>query len=188
MIKQELEKRNMSIYKCSKLSGIPYTTLRELTNNKSKFENCSIKTINKLALVLKIPIGNLIANELEYRMTFEEFKSEICHQLKSLGHIDFIKYILSNNIIINYYNKAWYEECLYSLALTDYILELNNIPLVKEYNFLRTKKLKSKLYPRDTSLISKLNKNTLSKKEVIKKAIPTFLKYNIVETDIENVY
>ena len=188
MIKQELEKRNMSIYKCSKISGIPYTTLLELINNKSKFENCSIKTINKLALVLNIPISNLIANELEYRMPFEEFKSEICHKLKSLGAPAFIEYILTNNIVINYYNKTWYEECLYSLALTDYVSELNDIPLVKEYNFLRTKKLKNKLYSRDINFISKLTNNKNTKKEAVKKAIPIFLKYNIVETSIDNVY
>lgn len=64
------------------MSNIPYTTLLELVNNKSKFENCSIKTINKLAVVLDIPISELIASELEYHMPFEEFRSEICHKLK----------------------------------------------------------------------------------------------------------
>ena len=188
MIKQEIEKKHISIYKCSKMSGIPYTTLLELVNNKSKFENCSIKTISKLANALEIPIADLITSELEYRMPFEEFKSELCHKLKTLGQINFIKYILINNIIKNYYDKSWYEECLYSLALTDYISELNNIPLAKEYNFLRNKKLTHRLYPRDITLLSLLdNKNNL-KKNIIKKAIPAFLKYNIVETNIDNVY
>ena len=88
---------------------------------------------------------------------------------------------------MNYYQKHWYEEALYSLALTDYISEMNDIPLAKEYDFLRNKKLKKKLYSRDTNLISKLNKNNKVKNIATKKAIPTFLKYNIVETSIENV-
>lgn len=188
MIKDELKKRDLSIYKCSKMSNIPYTTLLELVNNKSKFENCSIKTINKLAVVLNIPISELIAKELEYRMPFEEFRSEICHQLKSLGDIDFIKLIITSNSINNYYKKGWFEETLYSLALLDYISCKNNIPLVKEYNYLRNKKLKQRIYPRDINLLTKLDTNINVKKNALKKSIPMFLKYNIVETDVNNVY
>ena len=188
MIKDELKKRNLSIYKCSKMSNIPYTTLLELVNNKSKFENCSIKTINKLAVVLDIPISELIASELEYHMPFEEFRSEICHKLKSLGDIDFIRYVITNNIINNYYNKCWFEETLYTLALLDYISQNNNIPLVKEYSYLRNKKLKHRIFPRDINLLSKLDTNIRAKKNALKKAIPIFLKYNIVETDVNSVY
>ena len=188
MLKEELRKRNMSVYKCSKLSNIPYTTLLELVNNKSKFENCSIKTINRLSIALNIPITKLIANELEYRMPFEEFKSEICHILKSHGDIKFIEYILTNNTIIDYFNKSWFEESFYSLALLDYVSKRNSIPLAKEYDFLRNKRLKNKVFPRDTMLVNKLNKNTKKKKEILKLAIPEFLKYNIVETNISDVY
>lgn len=187
MIKQILKKRNISVYKCSKLSGIPYTTLHELITSKSKFENCSIKTINKLATTLNIPISELIESELEYRMPFEEFKSELCHRLKMLGQINFIKNILLNDSISNYYNKGWYAEALYSLACLDYISKLNNIPLAKEYNAYRNKKLKKTIFPRDTILISKLTKNENEKNNIIKRAIPEFLKYNIIEININNV-
>ena len=37
------------------MSEIPYTTLLELVNNKSKFKNCSMKTISKLTNALEIP-------------------------------------------------------------------------------------------------------------------------------------
>ena len=188
MIKDELKNRNLSVYKCSKMSNIPYTTLLELVNNKSKFENCSIKTINKLATILNIPIGELIANELEYRMPFEEFRSEICHQLKSMGDINFVKHIITNNLINMYYNKGWFEETLYSLALLDYVSERNKIPFVKEYSYLRNKRLKYRIFPRDINLLSKLNKKSNTKKDALSKAIPMFLKYNIVETNINDVY
>ena len=187
MVKEELKKRKLSVYECSRLSNIPYTTLLELVNNKSKFENCSIKTIVKLSDALKIPLSELISMELEYRMPFEEFKSEICHKLKSLGHIGFLKDILSSNIIIDYYNKHWYEECYYTLALTDYRLEQNHIPLAKEYHFLRNKKLKNILYPRDIIMTSKIT-NKKTEKSILEKAMPAFLKYNIVETDINDAY
>ena len=187
MIKDELKKRNLSIYKCSKMANIPYTTLLELVNNKSCFENCSIKTISKLSAVLNISISDLISNELEYRMPFEEFRSETCHKLKSLGDIKFIKYIYENNLILNYYNKSWYEESFYLLALIDYISEKNCIPVAKEYNFIRNQKLKNTVYPRDTNLLSTLNNSAKAKKEAQKNAIPSFLKYNIVETNVYNV-
>lgn len=187
MIKDELKKRNLSIYKCSKMANIPYTTLLELVNNKSSFENCSIKTISKLSVVLNISITDLISNELEYRMSFEEFRSETCHNLKTLGDIKFIKHIYENDLILNYYNKAWYEESFYLLAITDYISEKNNIPIAKEYNFIRNQKLKKRIYPRDTNLLSILNNSDKNKNEALKKAIPSFLKYNIVETNIYNV-
>lgn len=64
MIKNILEKKNLSIYKCSKISEIPYSTLIDLVNNKTKFKNCSIKTISKLSKALDIPISELI--NLEY--------------------------------------------------------------------------------------------------------------------------
>ncbi len=188
MIKDELKKRNLSTYRCSKLSGIPYTTLLELVNNKSKFENCTLKTINKLASTLNISISKLIANELEYRMPFEEFKSEICHKYKTLGDINFIKYVLQNDIITNYYRKTWNEETLYSLAILDYVSKINNIPLAKDYNYLRSKKLKNKIFPRDINLLTKFNGKTQYKKSILKNAIPEFLKYNIVETNINNVF
>lgn len=187
MIKDELKKRKLSVYECSKLSNIPYTTLLELVNNKSKFENCNVKTIIKLSDALKIPLTELISMELEYRMPFEEFRSEICHKLKSLGYIEFLKHILSSNIIIDYYNKGWHEECFYTLALTDYLLEQNHIPIAKEYNFIRNKKLKNILYPRDIIMTSKI-KNEKIKKSILKKAMPAFLNYNIVETDINDAY
>ena len=187
MLMDELKIRKMSIYKCSKVSNIPYTTLFELLHNKSSFENCSIKTINKLSIALNIPIADLIRNELEYRMPFEEFKSEMCHKLKSYGDLNFIKYILEENLILTYYNKSWLEETLYTLALLDYISSENNIPIAKEYNFLRNKKLKKIIYPRDVNIMSKLNKSNKYKILAKKNSIPMFLKYNIVEVDIRNV-
>ena len=169
------------------MTNIPYTTLFDIVNKKSKFENCSIKTIYNLSIFLNIPISELIANELEYRMAFEQFRSEICHKLKEMGDKNFLKYIYKNNIILDYYYKSWYKETYYTLALTDYISKENNLPIAKEYNFLRTKKLDKKIYPRDVNIISKLDNNKI-KTNANEKAISEFLKYNIVETNVRDVY
>ena len=76
----------------------------------------------------------------------------------------------------------------YMRAYLDYISDKNNIPCVKEYHYLRNKKLKHRIFSRDIYILSKLNANTNAKKESLKNAIPMFLKYNIVETDINDVY
>lgn len=187
MIKDELSKRNLSVYKCSKMANIPYTTLLELVKNISSFENCNIKTIYKLSIALNISISDLISNELDYRLPFEEFKSEMCHQLKTLGDIQFVKHVLKNDLINNYYNKSWLEETFYTLAMLDYISIENNIPLAKEYDNLRKIKLKNTIYPRDVKLMSKLKNNNKYLKSATRKSIPMFLKYNIVEVDVRNV-
>ena len=71
--------------------------------------------------------------------------------------------------------------------MLDYISKQNNIPLAKEYNNLRNKKLKYIIFPRDVNTITALNDNSKAKENALKNAIPEFLKYNIVETDIRNV-
>ncbi|MBR1454470.1 MAG: helix-turn-helix transcriptional regulator [Lachnospiraceae bacterium] len=187
MLKNILKEKHISIYKCSKLSNLPYTTIYRLANNKSKLENCSVKTINRLSHFLEIDISDLLNNKAKYRMPFEEFKSEICHNLKALGDVNFIKYVYKNKLVLYYYNISWYEETFYTLALLDYVSHINNIPVASEYDFLRLKKLKNRIYPRDLNIISKLSKKHIKKNDIIKMAIPEFLKYNIVETNIRNV-
>ena len=38
MLDTLLKQKNMSIYQCAKLSGIPYTTLSELVRGKTRLE------------------------------------------------------------------------------------------------------------------------------------------------------
>ena len=44
---------------------------------------------------------------MEKRCSFELFKSNVCHQLKALGDIDFIIQTLENNKIREYYDRQW---------------------------------------------------------------------------------
>ena len=41
MINEIMEKRNLSKYRLSKNSGIPYTTLTDIINGKAQLEKCS---------------------------------------------------------------------------------------------------------------------------------------------------
>ena len=59
MLKEYLVRNNMSVYALSKGSGVPYTTLNELVNNKKDIDECSFKTVRKLAAYLGITAENL---------------------------------------------------------------------------------------------------------------------------------
>lgn len=74
------------------------------------------------------------------RIEFELFKSNVCHKLKKLGDTEFIIRTLESNEIRMFYQKKWYPECLYMLAMLDYISRVNNIPICSEYNDIRKMK------------------------------------------------
>ena len=62
---------------------------------------------------------DLIEPCFDKRSDFELFKSNTCHRLKELGDIDFVIELLEEDSIRKYYNKKWYPESLYLLAMHD---------------------------------------------------------------------
>lgn len=123
----------------------------------------------------------------QHRSDFELFKSAICHRLKSMGDIDFIIDTLESGEIRTFYERQWYPECLYLLAMLDHISKLNDIPLCSDFNDLRRRKLSRAIYPRDVLLLCALYHNDDAKKQAEEAAIPEFRQYNIIESDIRNV-
>lgn len=59
MLKEYLEKNKMSVYSLSKGSGIPYTTVNELVNRKKDINECSLKTVSKIAAYLGLTVEEL---------------------------------------------------------------------------------------------------------------------------------
>lgn len=118
---------------------------------------------------------------------FELFKSEVCHRIKEHGELSFIEETLIDNDVEKYWNMENYLCAFYLLAMLDYLLKKNGIPLYNKYNYIRQQKMSERVYPYSAVLL----KNIVSEKEVednyIKDAIPEFLQYNIVEGDIFNV-
>jgi len=121
-------------------------------------------------------------------MEFELFKSNICHIVKRMGDIDFLIRILSSDEIRVYYKQKKYLECFYLLAMVDYLSRLNNIPIAVEYDYIRKYTLDRTIYP--SSILAKcmIFESDEPKKNCLKKAIPEFLRYNIIESEIRNVY
>ena len=122
------------------------------------------------------------------RPSFEQFRSSTCHKLKDLGDLPFITQLLKSNQIRTYYNQKWYPEALYLLAMLDHLSNINAIPLFCAYNDLRNAKLAHPLYPSEVLLLCELLHSDSPKEEALSKVIPEFLRFNIVECDIRNVY
>ena len=152
-LKNLLAKKNMSCYRLSKQSGIPQSTIHNLVNGKSNIMKCSVETLYKLSTTLNIKMDDLVTCIIDEqnnnsRVSFDVFKSHICHLVKDKGDIDFMIDLLENDDI-------------------------------------RNKKLAKPLYPASLKILYKV----LDKKydDVFSQAIPEFLHFNIIESDIRNV-
>ncbi|MCL2696871.1 MAG: helix-turn-helix transcriptional regulator [Oscillospiraceae bacterium] len=100
-----LKEKNISKYKLSKISGIPFTTVSEITTGKSKIKNCTGETLYKLAKALNVTMEDLLSECMENRPEFEWFKSEACHRVKREGDLDFIINVLESCEIRKLYEK-----------------------------------------------------------------------------------
>ena len=80
-------------------------------------------------------------DEERRRPSFEVFKSNTCHQVKDMGDIPFIIQLLKTDQIRKLYEKKWYPEALYLLAMLDYLSKENKVPICKNYNDIRNSKL-----------------------------------------------
>lgn len=182
-LKRILEEKNMSVYRLAQLSGVPYATANELCNQKANMAKSNAETVYRIAKALEITVEELLEPYLMVRSSFENFKSAVCHRLKSQGDLLFIYEVLNNHEITKYYDKEWYPESLYLLAMVDYLSRINNLPICTDYDYLRKTKLNQMIIP---SSILALNDEAATE-AAMKKAIPEFLKYNIVEAEVRNV-
>lgn len=121
------------------------------------------------------------------RIDFEGYKSNICHSLKRLGNLGFIRDTLLRDDISRYWEQKRYPECFYLLAMLDYISRINGIPLCSRYDELRRCSLENPLYPRDIELICIFAGNDDRKKQALEECIPEFARHNIIEAAVRDV-
>lgn len=186
-IQDALKQKNMSIYRLAKTSKVPYATVNDICNGKVKLEKCNAETIYRIAQALDVSMEELLAPCFLKRSSFENFKSTICHRVKELGDIDFIAYTLESQEIRTYYEKKWYPESLYLLAMLDYISRVNDIPLCDEYDDLRRCRLEKPIYPAGIIALSAASKNDSVLQQAALNAIPEFKRFNIIENEVRNV-
>ncbi len=187
-----LTEKKMSRYRLAKLSGVPQATVADICSGKAKIEKCSAETLYKIARTLDVSMESLIKQNLSddsesVRPSFEIFKSNVCHMVKDKGDIDFIIDTLNTDEIRTLYNRKWFAEAFYLLAMIDYLSKENAVPLCTKYDDLRCRKLHETIYPAGVVLSDESMGTDESHKECLKKALPEFLRYNIVESEIRNV-
>lgn len=121
------------------------------------------------------------------RSSFENFKSTVCHRVKELGGRDFIIDTLESQEIRTYFDRKWYPECFYLLAMLDYISRENDVALCSDYDDIRRCKLEKPVYPAGLRAVSAAAGNDEALKEAREMAIPEFARFNIIENDVRNV-
>ena len=187
MLNEWMEQKKISRYRLAKNSGIPYSTVNDICNGKTQLEKCSAETIYRLAKELKITMEELLEPYMIKRVDFELYKSNVCHRVKTSGDINFIIDTLESDDIHKYYEKKWYPESLYLLAMLDYLSNENDVPLCSEYNDLRNCRLAETIYPARILTEAAVTHDESVKERAIANAIPEFLRFNIVESEVRNV-
>ena len=182
-----MARQNLSIYRLAKTSGVPYATLNDICNGKVRLEKCSAETIYRIARALDIPMEELLEPCFWERSSFENFKSTVCHRVKESGDIAFLLNTLESDEIRTYYERKWYPESLYLLAMLDYISRENDVPLCDEYDDLRRCKLEKTIYPSSVLAMSAASKKDDELRHAEVMAIPEFKRFNIIESEVRNV-
>lgn len=191
IVNELLEKEHMSRYRLSKESGVAMTTITDICSGKAELDKCAAGTLYKIAKVLGVTVDSILEKAYEksvdYRCSFETFKSNTCHHVKDMGDLDFIVETLEKDEIRKLYDRQWYREALYLLAMVDYLSRMNELPTCTEYDDIRRKKLEKPCFPADVVISYAATGDEKIKSEAIDKAIPEFMRFNIVEGEVRNV-
>lgn len=188
LINEKLKEQNMTKYCLSKKSGVPQATINDICSGKADIDKCAAGTLYRLAKVLDISIEDILESvSHDYRSAFETFKSNVCHHLKDMGDVDFMINTLKKDEVRVLYERHWYPEALYLLAMLDYLSRINDVPICTKYEDIRACKLREAVYPVGVLLTCEVMKSDEPKRRAEEDAIPEFKRFNIIESDIRNV-
>jgi len=107
--------------------------------------------------------------------------------VKDMGDLGFIIEMLESDKIRKLYQRQWYRESLYLLAMVDYLSRINDLPVAVEYSDIRAAKLAEPIYPSSIIAMSFFAKSDQPKIDSFNESIPEFKRFNIVENEIRNV-
>ena len=183
--------RNMTRSRLAKSAGLPNTTISDICSGKTKTQKRPAETLYRMTRVPGVSMKDLIVEQTEsqstHRTALDVFKSNVCHQVKDLGDLDFIIQTLESGIIRQYADQGWYAECLYLLAMVDYLSRENDLPLCNDYDDLRQMRLQAPLYPFSIVIADAVSSGQQRMKASLQQAIPEFRRFNIIESEIRNV-
>lgn len=182
-----IRRKRVSKYRVAKNSGVPYMTLNDICSGKTRLDKCSAETVYKLSRELGVSMEELLEPYFSPRPPFDLFKSNVCHSLKELGDVDFLIEVIEKDDVTDYYERSWYPECLYLLAMVDYISRINGVPLCGAYDRIRRAKLRETVYPSSVIAAAEVAGDERIKEKAAAESIPEFIRFNIVESEIRNV-
>ncbi len=192
MLRLLLQKRNMTLYRLEKETGLPHSTLLDIYHERVNIAKCSAFVLKKIADALQMTMDDLY-NTLTYEdlslitcdLHFDLFKSNMCHEVKRLTYENFIEKYSDNEEIMRLYKEQQYYESVYLFSLLENLSNetkktLNNKPSeIKDAKF-------DKLIVPESIYYLLMNKH-IKLEDVYKEALPEFLKHNIIESEIDNV-
>lgn len=158
-----------------------------------KEQQCRLRTLEKEARNLQKALGIKSAvpeikqtgkaNKIQEGISWENFKSALQHELKEKGFQQFI----SDSVRYNVVEKLWQDnkkkECLYMVAMIDYLCRIHDLGMYSGYDQYRKYKLEKPLYPQDMRLAMLLGIDIPESH-----SIPEFERFNFIEGEINNVY
>lgn len=188
LINEQLAKLKMTKYRLSKDSGVPQATINDICSGKADLEKCAAGTLLRLARVLGVSIEEILqSGAAERRSDFETFRSNACHHVKDMGDLAYMMDLLESDEIRTLYNRRWYPEALYLLAMLDYLSRVNQIPLCTRYEDLRARKLQKPIYPAGVLMTGEVLKSDRPLRAAERAAIPEFRRFNIMESGVRDV-
>ncbi len=84
LVDKILKTRNLTIYRLSKISGIPKTTLVDLANGTTSLYNASLKTVNKLALSLDVTVEELLKGDILVKDNLNDLPPFLINAIKKM--------------------------------------------------------------------------------------------------------
>jgi transcriptional regulator with XRE-family HTH domain len=183
-----IEQGKWTAYRLSKESGIPLTTVNDLLTRKTDPHKLSFETAHKLAETFRISLDQLYRDfeETELNSNYDALRSEICHQLKDQGDMEFLDQLLSSDQVEKLYKRRLYFHCFYLVGLCDYLCRIHQLPLPKEYEEIRSHKLRKSAVPLSLEMLEKIDPKNPEILRAKTAAIPEFARFNILEGNVRD--
>lgn len=173
-----LIQKRITVYRLSKLSGVPYMTVNDLVNEVADIKEARFSTVVALAGALGVTCEQLYDNS-PYSIPKDKdaFVAMAKQRYLDNGKTTFVRKMLKGDEVGFYLERGKLFEARYLLAFLDYLCREMGLPIAKEYKMLRQIRFRKPIFFGES-----LSKS--EKEELKAKAIPEFLRANIVETDI----
>ncbi|MBR5048957.1 MAG: helix-turn-helix transcriptional regulator [Erysipelotrichaceae bacterium] len=179
-----LRERQLSVSALSRISNVSAALISDLSRGQTSLFEVSGQDLYGLSQALGMTIEQLLQCERLLRPRFENFKKDCKKRLRVLGDHDFITDVIESQDINFFFSHKWYPETFYLLALLDLVCQRNGVLLYPDYKDLRTMRLSQTIYPDEVVILASSVSSERPLQEALKHAMPQFLRYNIVETDI----